>query len=191
MPVADQKSELETQHEIEIPEIARQPLAKPSTLFGTKGKASIILALVIGALAYFSFTAFESAKVDFMTVADIIADAPTPEGKQVGLAGKLVKDSYVRSADGITANFRLKDEDGTEALQVRYQGEIGQVFFNDHSEIIVQGAKTADNVFVVSDLTVRCPSKFLTEQEAAEIEAQNGGQPLAPPYQPDFFDQQT
>lgn len=72
-----------------------------------------------------------------------------------------------------------------------YKGEIGQVFFNDHSEIILQGQKLVDGSFNAENLTVRCPSKYLTEAEQAEIDAQNAGDPSAPPYQPDYFDREA
>ncbi len=109
----------------------------------------------------------------------------------MGVIGKLVQDSYVRDADGLTARFSIKDEDGAEELEITYKGEIGQVFFNDHSEIILQGQKLVDGSFTADNLTVRCPSKYLTEAEQAEIEAQNNGNPEVPPYQPDYFDQEA
>lgn len=170
--------------EIELP----QAIARPATLFSPRIKIGIVFALVATGLVYFAFTAFGSATVNFDKVADVAAAGPTSEDRQVGLIGKLVQDSYVRSADGVTANFSLVDEDGSTELQVKYSGEIGQVFFNDHSEIILQGRMGEDRVFEADKLTVRCPSKYLTEQERAEIEAQDSGLPLPPPYQPDYFE---
>ena len=72
-------------------------------------------------------------------------------------------------------------------MPVTYAGDIGQVFFNEHSEIIVEGQVQSSGTFRADTLTVKCPSKYLTEQERAEVAEQNGDQPAAPPYQPDYF----
>jgi len=165
--------------------------AQTSTLMGPRAKLAFAFVLVAAALAYFAFTAFEGAAVDYLSVSQVADESPTAIDRQVGVTGKLVQDSYIRDADGLTAHFAIKDEDGTEELNVVYKGEIGQVFFNDHSEIILQGQKMVDGSFSADNLTVRCPSKYLTEAEQAEIDAQNNGNPAAPPYQPDYFDKEA
>ncbi|MDG0866314.1 cytochrome c maturation protein CcmE domain-containing protein [Candidatus Lucifugimonas marina] len=165
--------------------------ARTSTLMGPRAKLAFAFVLVAAALAYFAFTAFEGATVDYLSVAQVTDEVPTATDRQVGVMGKLVQDSYVRDADGLTAHFAIKDEDGLDVLDVTYKGEIGQVFFNDHSEIILQGQKLADGSFHAANLTVRCPSKYLTEAEQAELDAQNNGDPSAPPYQPDYFDKEA
>jgi cytochrome c-type biogenesis protein CcmE len=168
-----------------------QPTARPATLFSPRIKLGVVFVLIASGLIYFAATAFGSATVEFNTVADIAVTGPSTGDRSVGVIGKLVHDSYVRSADGVTAKFALMDENGSIPMQVKYDGEIGQVFFNDHSEIILQGHMGDDRVFEAEKLTVRCPSKYQTEQERAEIEAQNNGQPLSPPYQPDYFQNGT
>jgi cytochrome c-type biogenesis protein CcmE len=147
--------------------------------------------VVACALAYFVFLAFRGATVNYHSVAEALVLEATAPDRMIGVKGKLVGGSYARSPDGLVASFRLRDEDGaaSDTLPVRYGGEIGQVFFNEHSEIILQGTKRADGVFAAEALTVRCPSKYLTEQEKAELEAQGGGNPVPPPYQPDLFKQ--
>jgi len=166
-------------------------MAGTSTLMGPRAKLAFAFILVAAALAYFAFTAFEGATVDYLSVEQVSTEAPTAVDRQVGVIGKLVQDSYVRDADGLTAHFAIKDEDGVQELEITYTGEIGQVFFNDHSEIILQGQKMVDGSFNADNLTVRCPSKYLTESEQAEIEAHNNGDPLSPPYQPDYFDREA
>ncbi len=166
---------------------ADQPSARTATLFSPRLKIGIVFVLIAAGLIYFGVTAFDSATVRFNTVEDVVESGATPEDRTVGVIGKLVENSYVRSADGVTATFDLVDEGGVTQMNVSYKGEIGQVFFNDHSEIILQGRMGSDRIFEAETLTVRCPSKYLTEQERAEIEAQDAGLPLPPPYQPDYF----
>jgi cytochrome c-type biogenesis protein CcmE len=159
------------------------PLARPSTLFTLKTKAAFALVIVAGALIYFGYVAFQGATVAYHSVAQASALGPTPQDRAIGVKGKLVQGSYVRSPDGLVANFRLRDEDGPVQIPVRYSGEIGQVFFNEHSEIILQGALGNDRTFTAELLTVRCPSKYLTEAERAELDAQKRAEPR-PEYKP-------
>ncbi len=187
MPEDQNKPSTEPAKNIEDEIFDASPSARTATLFSPRIKIGIVFVLIAAGLVYFGVTAFDSATVRFNKVADIANAAPTPEDRMVGVIGKLVEDSYVRSADGVTANFALVDEGGSTQMDVVYAGEIGQVFFNDHSEIILQGRMGSDKVFEAETLTVRCPSKYLTEQERAEIEAQDAGLPLPPPYQPDYF----
>ncbi len=186
----ESNDQLQQDSETDQPLIAASP-ARTSTLMSPRAKFSFALVLVAGALVYFAFTAFQGATVSYLSIAQALDESPTASDRQVGVKGKLVMDSYVRDADGLTARFLLKDEDGTGELEITYKGEIGQVFFNEYSEIILQGQKLVDGSFNADNLTVRCPSKYLTEAEQAEIDAQNGGSPAKPPYQDDYFDQEA
>ncbi len=154
-----------------------QPLGRPSTLFSPKVKAGFALVVIVGALVYFGSVAFRGATVAYHTVSDAAQMGPTPLDRLIGVKGKLVEGSYVRSPDGLVANFHLRDEEGAGSLDVRYTGDIGQVFFNEHSEIILQGALNAEGVFNAEQLTVRCPSKYMTEEERAELEQQKQTEP--------------
>tara|TARA_A100001037_G_C15049801_1_gene589547 strand:- start:229 stop:816 length:588 start_codon:yes stop_codon:yes gene_type:complete len=165
--------------------------ARTSTLMSPRAKLAVTFMIVAAALAYFAFVAFQGATVNYLSVDQVANDGATQSDRQIGVLGKLVQNSYARDPDGITARFAIKDENGIEQLKVTYKGEIGQVFFNDHSEIILQGKKLVDGSFNADTLTVRCPSKYLTEAEQAELDALNNGKPNAPPYQLDYFDQET
>ncbi len=148
------------------------PLARPATLFSPKIRAIFILVVITGALSYFGYVAFTSATVSYHSVSSALSLGQTAEGRHVGVKGKLVNGSYARTPDGLVANFRVRDEDGPAQLPVRYAGDVGQVFFNEHSELILQGSIGIDGVMAVENLTVRCPSKYLTETERAELEAE-------------------
>ncbi len=149
-----------------------------------RARVIVIAALFLVGIAYLAFIAFQEATVEVMSVEDVVETGAVSNPQSVGVLGKLVPGSYIKSADGVTANFRLKDEHGSVELPVVYAGEVGQVFFNDHSEIILNGTLGPDGVLQAEILTVRCPSKYLTEQEQMELDGQND----PPPYQPDYFD---
>ena len=160
--------------------------AKSTVLMSGKVRIAVVASLFIVGVVYLAVIAFNEATVQFSSVDDVVMHE-TPGGTQsIGVLGKLVPNSYIKSPDGVTANFRLYDEGGSLELPVVYSGEVGQVFFNDHSEIILNGTLGPDGVLEAEMLTVRCPSKYLTEQEQMELD----GQLEPPPYQPDYFDNQ-
>lgn len=162
-----------------------------TTLLTRRVKISFVLLMIVIGLMYFAWTAFDSATVNFAKVSDVIVMDTNNSDNQIGVIGKLVDDSYVRSSDGITARFSLVDEDGIDKMQVLYKGEIGQIFFNKHSEIIVRGQMSDDMIFVAESLTVRCPTKYLTEQERIDGNNPDNITPSPPPYQSDYFDKDS
>ena len=160
--------------------------AKSTVLISGKAKIIAVAALFLIGVTYLAVVAFNEATVRFSSVDYVVSNEILREDQTIGVLGKLVPGSYIKSPDGVTANFRLKDENGSLELPVMYAGEVGQVFFNDHSEIILNGRLGSDGVLHADTLTVRCPSKYLTEQEQMELD----GQLEPPPYQPDYFDSQ-
>ncbi len=158
--------------------------AKSTVLLSGRARIVVIAVLFLAGITYLAVTAFNEATVQFMSVEEVVEYQSPGDAQSIGVLGKLVPGSYIKSPDGITANFRLKDENGSVELPVVYTGEVGQVFFNDHSEIILNGKLESEGVLNAELLTVRCPSKYLTEQEQMEID----GLIEPPPYQPDYFD---
>ncbi len=160
--------------------------ARSTALLSGRARIIALMVLIVAGIAYFATIAFQEATIEYMLVDDVVETSYQEQDSNIGVLGKLVPGSYIRSPDGITANFKLRDEHGSRVLPVVYDGEVGQVFFNDHSEIIINGTLESDGVFHAEALSVRCPSKYLTEQEQLELE----GEPQPPPYQPDYFDSQ-
>ena len=160
--------------------------AKSTVLISGKARIVAVAVLFVVGITYLAAIAFSEATVEFLSVDEVVVNENLGDAQSIGVLGKLVPGSYIKSPDGITANFRLKDEHGSMELPVVYAGEVGQVFFNDHSEIILNGKLSSHGVLQAELLTVRCPSKYLTEQEQMELD----GQLDPPPYQPDYFDTQ-
>ena len=68
----------------------------PRGLFASKSKLIIGSVVLIGALVYFAFLAFQSATVYYYTVGELNALGPTAEGKVVRVSGKLTHGSFFR-----------------------------------------------------------------------------------------------
>ncbi|MBL06641.1 MAG: hypothetical protein CL773_02080 [Chloroflexi bacterium] len=127
---------------------------------------SIIFVVVIS-LLFFGFQAFSEATYKYYSVEELVSSPTINSQSKIGLKAVLVQNTYVRSPDGLTANFVVTDENdkNNNNLNVEYSGEIGSVFFNEYSELIMIGKFNTDGTFVASNLSVRCPSKYMTEED--------------------------
>lgn len=146
---------------------AGTPAARSTRLFTPRTRLAIAALLFVGALSYFAFLAWRSATVYYMTVSELEQAGPTREGRLVRVAGKLVDGSFNRAQDGLNVSFRVSDDQGN-VLPVAYRGEVGQIFFNEHSQLILEGQYTPDHVFRTETLIVSCPSKYVSLQEQGE-----------------------
>jgi len=134
-----------------------------------------IIVIVIVLLLYFGFQAFSEATYKYYSVSEIYSSNTMNNPSKIGLKAVLVQNTYVRSADGLSANFKVKDKENISGndsntkiqLDVEYSGEIGSVFFNEYSELIMIGNFDKNGTFIATNLSVRCPSKYMTEEDLA------------------------
>ena len=124
---------------------------------------------VAGALGFFAFQAFEDAAVYYYTVSEMKEVGPTPENRLARVSGKLVPDSFHRAEGSTRADFALADsEDAANRLAAAHEGVLPDLFFNEHSEIILEGRYGHDGVFASESVIVKCPSKYVAAEEGAE-----------------------
>ena len=142
------------------------PQAKTTRLFSPRVKLAAFVLLIAAALAYFAIAAFNNATVYYMTAGELEREGPTEEGRVVRVAGALVQDSFVRAESGLDASFSLRDPEGA-VLPVAYTGEVGQLFFNENSQIVLEGTYGSDGVFDADNLIISCPSKYENVEEGA------------------------
>ena len=128
-----------------------------------KWKLIIGAIVLIGALGYFAFMAFESATVYFYTVSELKEQEATREGKVVRVSGKLLPASFHREDGSTLARFALTD--GIESLDAVHSGVLPDLFFNEHSDIILEGTYTPTGVFESQNVIVKCPSKYIALEE--------------------------
>ena len=124
----------------------------------------VILVLVVGlALGYMVYAAFPGNALYFMSVKEFMAKEEAQDGRIVRVSGKLVDGSFHREANSTNTSFRLIDEGAGlagENLLASYVGVLPDLFFNPHSEIILQGSYGTGQVFKADTIFVKCPSKF-------------------------------
>ena len=116
---------------------------------------------------YLIISSFSSATTSYLSVEDAINESKNKD-TNLGVIGKLVPDTFRRSTDGLTAYFSITDESSEKQLSVSYSGEIGEIFFNENAEIIIQGNMQQNGVFQTNTLSIKCPSKYVDKLEEGE-----------------------
>ena len=148
-----------------VPNPSQQPpeLAEsPRGLLGGRGKLIIAVGLLVIALGYLGYTAFQGATVFYFTVGELLG-GEADVGEPIRVNGKLVPDSFQRDTEGTIARFSLTD--GQQLLPAVHDGILPNLFFNEHSEIVLQGYYGEDGVFQSQMVIVKCPSKYVSLAE--------------------------
>ena len=134
-----------------------QVSASPQGFFSGQRKLVIAVALLAMAVGYLAFNAFQGASVYYFTVGEALA-GEVEEGATVRISGKLLPESFRRESEGTVAHFSLVDDDSV--LPATYDGILPELFFNEHSDIVLQGSLAPDGVFNSDTVIVKCPTKY-------------------------------
>ena len=133
--------------------------------FGAKGRLILILAVLALALGYLIIAAFPGSTRYYVTVSEFLADDGNLDGRSIRVVGKLVPDSFERVSGTTQANFAMIG--GGETLTATYNGVLPDLFFNPHSDIVLEG-RYAEDRFRTDMVIVKCPSKYQAQvQEEA------------------------
>lgn len=146
-----------------LPYALPEPAAERSVL-AHRGKLFIATGVFLMALGYLAFTAFQSASAYYLTVGELMAKGEAAYDKNLRVNGKLVPSSFQRDEGGMLIHFSLTD--GLETVDAVYDGVVPDLFFNEHSEILLEGTYGPDGLFDAQAIIVKCPSKYQSESEA-------------------------
>lgn len=132
----------------------------------------VILGLVaMLALAYMVYAAFPGNALYFLTVSEFLSKEDVQDGRIVRVSGKLVDGSFHRDGNAALARFEMTDKDGAQvghSLAATYVGVLPDLFFNPHSEIILEGSYGSGGVFQTDNILVKCPSKYRSLQDESQ-----------------------
>ena len=133
-------------------------IASPQGFFSGQRKLFIAVALLAMAVGFLAFNAFQGASVYYFTVGEALS-GDVQEGETVRVSGKLLPDSFRRETEGTVAHFSLTDDDSV--LQATYDGtDVPVLFFNEHSDIVLEGSLNQDGIFNSDTIIVKCPTKY-------------------------------
>lgn len=152
----------QTEHAASNPDV--EPEASGSS---HRARFFVMGAVVALAVGYMVYAAFPGNALYFLTVSEFVANEEYQDGRLLRVSGKLVEGSFQRQDGSSVSHFQLADEEGTaEAkLTASYVGVMPDLFFNPHSEIILEGRYGSDGVFEADSILVKCPSKYQSLEE--------------------------
>ena len=89
------------------------------------------------------------------------------DGRRIRVSGTLVDGSFQRIDNSTQSNFQLIDKSGSsvDRLEASYIGVMPDLFFNPHSEIILEGRYEESDIFHAEHILVKCPSKYQAMEE--------------------------
>ena len=137
-----------------------------SKMTSNRGKFLFAAVVLCAALGYFAYMAFQGATVYYYTVSEISSQPATAEGRTVRVSGKLKPGSFHRGEGSTSAHFSLVD--GIGEIGAVHNGVLPDLFFNEHSEIILEGTHTPGQEFDSQIVIVKCPSKYVAMEESEE-----------------------
>ena len=137
-----------------------------SKITANRGKFLFAATILFAALGYFEYMAFQGATVYYYTVTEISGQPATAEGRMVRVSGKLKPGSFHRVEGSTLAHFSLMD-DLTE-IEAVHNGVLPDLFFNEHSEIILEGSHSPGKEFDSQNVIVKCPSKYVAMEESGK-----------------------
>ena len=149
---------------------AQTPSAGPSgqltSVLGAHRKLLIAAVVLLAAFGYFAFTAFSGATAYYITVDEVVALGDELPAGAFQVKGSLAPKSFVREEGSLLATFELQ-ENGAR-VQATYDGVLPDLFFNEHSEIVLGGRFGPSGTFEADRVLVKCPSKYQANDEVPE-----------------------
>ncbi|MBI2305043.1 MAG: cytochrome c maturation protein CcmE [Chloroflexi bacterium] len=126
--------------------------------FWKRRRFLIVGALVVLALAYMMYMAFESAATYWLTVGELMAQGDAVYDQWVRVGGKVDQNIQWDGAK-LKMEFTITDDKSGKSLPVVYQGVVPDAF-QPGADVVLEGRYTG-GVFQAKNLMAKCPSKYL------------------------------
>ena len=139
------------------------PLGDEAPARSNRTRFLVVSAVIVLALGYMIYAAFPGNALYFLTVSEFNGNSEVQDGRLLRVSGKLVEGTFGREGNSIQSQFQITDNDGDSpgiTLQASYTGVLPDLFFNPHSELILEGSYGANRVFHADNILVKCPSKY-------------------------------
>ena len=139
------------------------PAAASGSGISVKVRLLLLGAALALAVGFMGYSAFPGNVRYYLEVSEFLAGAEYQDGRTLRVSGRLAPDTFQRAGGGTQASFQLVDKEGDGAgprLAAAYDGVMPDLFFNPHSEIILEGRYGDGGVFHADNILVKCPSKY-------------------------------
>ena len=140
------------------------PLERPvSVKAGGKLKFVIGGLLILGAIAYVTFSSFQSNAIYYLTLKELDVQRASMVGQPLRVNAPLDKSSIQFDDKSLILQFNLVEDNFV--LPVVYKGVKPDTFEQGES-VVAEGRLGADGVFQASSILVNCPTKFESQPSA-------------------------
>ena len=137
-----------------------------SGIFNNKTRLLVIVVVLALAMGYLVYAAFPGSTLYYLTVDEFLSDERNLDGRSIRVIGKVVPDSFQREAGNeILASFVLTEKG--RMMQATYEGVLPDLFFNPHSDVVLEGSYGENGVFHTDTVIVKCPTKYQALSEEA------------------------
>lgn len=128
----------------------------------TGGKAKFVIGalVILGAIAYVTFSSFQANAIYYLNLAELNAQRSSLVNQPIRINAPLDKSSIRFDDKTLTLRFNLTQEQFV--LPVVYKGVKPDTFEQGES-VVAEGKLGPDGVFYASTILVKCPSKYESE----------------------------
>jgi cytochrome c-type biogenesis protein CcmE len=142
---------------------------KPKQLKFLVGSAAIVLVLI-----YLGYAGFKSSMSYNQTVSEMLATKEIAYGRHIELTGDVIPGTIKR--EGRVVIFDVNDsKDKEKIVTIRYEGKDPLPdTFRDNATAMAKGKLDKSGVFVATQMTAKCASKY-DKEKAAGINVDKAG----------------
>lgn len=162
-------------------------LAKnPALLGGGRWKFLVGGLLILGAVIYLVISGTVGGARFFITVDELSSNAAAYAGQAVRVTGAVIGDTIRYDSENLIIEFTVvnipqENQDLGAALhaavndpsatrmQVRVENQVRPELLQHEAQAIMTGTLGADGIFHVSELNLKCPSRFIESQPDQSI----------------------
>jgi len=116
--------------------------------------------IILGAIALFALSNFQSNVVYYYTVPELAAQKTRLTGQMIRVNGPLDQSSIALDQKTMTLKFNIND--GGMTLPVVYKGVVPDTLTSGES-VVAEGRLDSAGVFQADSILVKCPSRYESE----------------------------
>lgn len=118
--------------------------------------------ILIAAVGYLLYMALGSSTIYYVTVSELLDKGQDTYETSIRVAGRVADGSIEWNAKELELKFTVVE--GGASLPVIYEGARPDGF-KAGADIVVEGKYHSDKIFRASSILIKCPSKYVPEEE--------------------------